>query len=78
MYDFVIPKMGMGTTDAEIMKWKVKVGDKVKEGDPIVEVESEKVSIVLESEKSGVVTEILYKNGETVELGSVICRIKEE
>lgn len=78
MYDFVIPKMGMATTEAEIMDWKVKVGDKVKKGDPIVEVESEKASVVLESERSGVVTEILYKNGETVELGNVICRIKEE
>ena len=78
MYDFVIPQMGMGTTEADIMNWKVKVGDKIKKGDPIVEVESEKVSTILESEKSGVIVEILHKEDETVEVGSVICRIKEE
>ena len=63
LYDFIIPKMGMGTTDIDIIKWKVKVSDKVKKGDPIIEIESEKVSTVLESEKSGVVAEVLYKNG---------------
>ena len=78
MYDFVIPQMGMGTTEADIIEWKVKVGDKIKKGDPIVEIESEKVSTILESEKSGVVTEILYKNGETVGVGSIVCKIKEE
>ena len=43
----------------------------------IVEVESEKVSVVLESEKSGSVQEILVKNGDIVKQGTIICMIIE-
>jgi pyruvate/2-oxoglutarate dehydrogenase complex dihydrolipoamide acyltransferase (E2) component len=75
MKNVVIPKMGMGTTEVEIMSWKVKVGDRVKEEDPLVEIESEKTSIEIASEVNGVVAEILYKEGEEVPVGSVICRI---
>ena len=35
MHDFIVPKMGMDTTEVEILKWKVKVGDKVKRGQVI-------------------------------------------
>ena len=78
MYDFIIPKMGEGDIDIEIMDIKVKVGDFVKEGDPIVEAESEKASTILESEKSGIVEEVLLKKGDTVKVGAVVCRIKEQ
>ena len=74
----VIPKMGMGTTEVDIMSWKIQEGDHIKSGDPIVEIESEKTSIIIESEVSGVIAEILYKNGESVPVGEVICKINEE
>ena len=77
MYDFIIPKMGEGDIDIEIMDIKVKAGDTIKEGDPIVEVESEKASIVLESDKSGIIEEILVKVGDIVKVGTVVYRIKE-
>jgi pyruvate/2-oxoglutarate dehydrogenase complex dihydrolipoamide acyltransferase (E2) component len=75
MKNVVIPKMGMGTTEVEIMSWKVRVGDHVREEDPLVEIESEKTSIEIASDVNGVVVEILYKEGEDVPVGSVICRI---
>lgn len=75
MYDCVIPSMGMDTSTVDIMEWKVKVGDKVKKGDPILEIESEKTSLVIESEESGIVKEILYEEGDTVKIGEVVCRI---
>ena len=62
MYNFIIPKMGQGDIDIEIIDLKVKVGDIVKAGDAIVEVESEKVNTVLESEVEGIIKEIIYKN----------------
>ncbi len=77
MKDIVVPKMSMGTTEIEIMAWKVKVGDSIEPGQPLVEIESEKVNFTMESEFSGVITEILYKNGESVPIGKVICRIEE-
>ena len=76
MYDFIIPKMGEGDTDIEIMDIKVVVGDTIGVGDPIVEVESEKASTTLESEESGSVYEVLVKKGDIVKPGTVVCRIK--
>ena len=78
MHELTVPKMGMDTTEVEILKWIVKVGDNVKKGDPIVEIEFEKATTEIESEVSGVIEEILFKEGDIVNVGSVICRIKND
>ena len=78
MQDFIIPKVGMGITEVIIIEWKVKTGDRVNEGDPVVEIDAEKANVVLEAKTPGVVTEILFQNDDQVEVGSVICRINEE
>lgn len=77
MKKIVIPKMGMATTEADILEWKVKEGDHIKEGDIIVQIESEKVQLDIESEFSGIITKILYKNGDTVPVGEVICEVDD-
>jgi pyruvate/2-oxoglutarate dehydrogenase complex dihydrolipoamide acyltransferase (E2) component len=76
MYELTVPKMGMDTTEVEILKWMIKVGDNIKKGDPVAEIEFEKATTEIESEVSGVVGEILYKEGDIVNVGSVIARIK--
>ena len=76
MHDVIIPKVGMGITEVEISKWEVKVGDVINKGDPLVEINTEKASTVLDSYFSGEVAEILFKPGDMVEVGTVICRIK--
>lgn len=76
MGDIILPKMGMGATEATISNWKIKVGDKVNVGDPLVEIEMEKVSTELESTSSGTVKEILFKEEDIVPIGSVICIIE--
>ena len=78
LYDFTLPKLGQSDAEIEIMDFKVKINDQIKIGDPIVEVETEKASTILESEINGVVKEILVKNGEIVGVGTVLCRIMEE
>ncbi len=78
MFDVVIPKVGMSVTEVEITKWKVKKGDKVNVGDEIVEVAMEKANTVLTSEVSGIVDEIMFKEGDTAKVGEVVCRIKTE
>lgn len=78
MYDFTLPKLGQSDAEIEIMDFKVKINDQIKIGDPIIEVETEKASTILESEINGVVKEILVKNGEIVGVGTVLCRIMEE
>ncbi|OFW54193.1 MAG: hypothetical protein A2163_07485 [Actinobacteria bacterium RBG_13_35_12] len=78
MHELTVPKMGMDTTEVEILKWIVKVGDNVKKGDPVAEIEFEKATTEIESEVSGVIEEILFKEGDIVDVGSVICRIKND
>jgi pyruvate/2-oxoglutarate dehydrogenase complex dihydrolipoamide acyltransferase (E2) component len=78
MHELTVPKMGMDTTEVEILKWIVKVGDNVKKGDPIAEIEFEKATTEIESEVSGVIAELLFKEGDIVNVGSVICRIKND
>jgi pyruvate/2-oxoglutarate dehydrogenase complex dihydrolipoamide acyltransferase (E2) component len=78
MGDIILPKLGMGATEATISQWKANVGDKVNVGDPLAEIEMEKVTTVLESTISGTVKEILFEEGEIVQIGSVICVIEED
>ena len=78
MYSEIIPAVGMGITEVEIISWKVKIGDKVNKGDLIVEIEMEKASAVLEASVTGVVKEILFKEGDIAEVGNVICKINEK
>jgi 2-oxoglutarate dehydrogenase E2 component (dihydrolipoamide succinyltransferase) len=73
----VIPKMGMATTEVDILNWKVKEGDSIKKGDVIVEIESEKTNVSIESEFNGVITKVLYKEGDTVKVGEVVCELSE-
>ncbi|MFV0313593.1 MAG: acetyl-CoA carboxylase biotin carboxyl carrier protein [Anaerotignum sp.] len=56
----------------------VRVGDKVKKGDPVCIVESMKMFNTIEAEKDGEIVEIPIDNGQIVEFGQVLVRIREE
>ena len=77
MKNIVISDLGMSTAEVEIIEWKVKEGDFVKEGDGIVEIESEKANVLVQSQYTGIITKILLKKGETAAVGSVIATIDE-
>ena len=77
MKKIVIPDVAMGDAEVDILKWNVKEGDSVKKGDVIVEVESEKASVGVESEYDGVITRILHKEGEVSSIGQVIGEMEE-
>jgi pyruvate/2-oxoglutarate dehydrogenase complex dihydrolipoamide acyltransferase (E2) component len=77
MKSIVMPKLGMATMEADILTWKVKEGDHIKKGDAVVEIESEKVNVTVESEYNGVVAKLLFKDGDTVPVGEAICEIDE-
>lgn len=77
MKKIVIPKMGMATTEVDILNWRVKEGDSIKKGDTLVEIESEKANVSIASEFNGVITRILYKEGDTVKVGEVVCEFDE-
>lgn len=68
-----VPKVGMDATEVSVSNWMVQPGDEVKLGQPFVELESEKVTIAVESEHHGKIVEILQPVGATVAVGGVLC-----
>ncbi len=73
--EFRLPDLGEGLTEGEIVKWLVKVGDSVEEGQPFVQVETDKAVIDIPSPRKGVVLKLGAAEGETVQVGRVIIVI---
>lgn len=71
------PKFGMSTVEVYVSQIFVRVGDRVAIGDPLVEVETDKVTLTMDSEVSGVITEVnVVKDGE-YEVGDIVCLIAD-
>jgi 2-oxoisovalerate dehydrogenase E2 component (dihydrolipoyl transacylase) len=71
-YEFKLPDLGEGTVDAEIVEWRVKVGDRVNEEDTIVDVMTEKATIEVPSPVTGTVVSTTGEPGDLVPVGSVL------
>lgn len=69
---FKLPDLGEGIHEGEVLAVLVSVGHEVKEGDPILEVETDKAAVEIPSPYTGTVKEILVKPGETVKVGDVL------
>lgn len=67
--------MGDWMEEGKVVRWLKHEGASVKQGDPLVEVETDKVNIELEAPCSGVVYEILVREGEVVSVGTVLACI---
>lgn len=78
MQQFNLPDVGEGLTEAEIVTWKVAVGDVVKVNDIIVDIETAKSIVELPSPYEGTVQGLLVAEGETVSVGTPIIRIADE
>jgi pyruvate dehydrogenase E2 component (dihydrolipoamide acetyltransferase) len=76
-FEFKFPDIGEGLTEGEIVHWLVKEGDEIKEGDPLVEVETDKALAEIPSPRTGVILKILAKEKEVVKVGQVIVVIGE-
>jgi len=77
MPEYLLPDVGEGLTEAEIVTWKVKVGDVVAVNDIVVEIETAKSLVELPSPYAGQVTALLVSEGETVPVGTPIIAIGE-
>ncbi len=75
MAEFLLPDVGEGLTEAEIVSWKVKVGDTVEINDIVVEIETAKSLVELPSPYAGTVTGLLVPEGEMVPVGTPIIAI---
>lgn len=74
--DIIMPKMGESVSEGTIIKWHKKVGDTVKRDEIIFEISTDKVDTEIPAADSGVISEILVQEGETVEVGTVVARIQ--
>ncbi len=73
---FLLPDVGEGLTEAEVVTWRVAVGDVVADGDPVVEVETAKSVVELPSPFAGTVTSLLVPAGTTVDVGTPLFAVQ--
>lgn len=78
MPDYLLPDVGEGLTEADIVSWHVAVGDHVAINDVVVEIETAKSIVELPSPFAGVVTALFVREGQTVQVGTPIVRIGDD
>ena len=76
--DVVMPQMGVSVSEGTVTKWAKNVGDTIEADETLLEISTDKVDTEVPSPASGVVSEILVQEGETVEVGTVLARIGGE
>lgn len=74
-FEIKMPKLGESITEGTIVSWSIKLGDMIQEDDVLFEVNTAKVSAEIPSPVAGKVVEILYKEGDTVAVGTVVAII---
>ncbi|MCV0394621.1 MAG: 2-oxoglutarate dehydrogenase complex dihydrolipoyllysine-residue succinyltransferase [Rhizobiaceae bacterium] len=72
-----VPTLGESVTEATIGKWFKKEGDQISADEPIVELETDKVTVEVPAPAAGVLSEIAAKEGDTVEVGALLGQIGE-
>ncbi|RDW18144.1 dihydrolipoyllysine-residue succinyltransferase [Oceanobacillus arenosus] len=77
MQEIKIPELAESITEGTIAEWLVQKGDKIEKGDAIVELETDKVNVEVNSDFTGVITEIIQGEGEDVQVGDVIAKLDE-
>jgi pyruvate dehydrogenase E2 component (dihydrolipoamide acetyltransferase) len=75
--DVVLPSLGESVTEGIVTRWFKAVGDRVERDEPLFEISTDKVDSELPSPAAGVLTEILVKEGDTVEVGARVAVIGE-
>ena len=75
LVNVTLPEMGESVSEGSIVEWRKKVGDWVEEGEPIVDVTTDKVDVEVPSTASGVITAIHGDEGATINVGAVLAEI---
>src|SRR5712671_2432765 len=71
--EVVMPQMGESIAEGTITKWLKNVGDHVDRDEPLFEISTDKVDAEIPSPAAGTLTEVRYKEGETVEVNTVVA-----
>lgn len=72
-----VPEVGGGVTEVQVSCWLVKEGDRIVFDEPIVELETDKVSRVLFAPASGLLVKILFNPGQVAKVGQTIAHVEE-
>ncbi|MHB1134042.1 MAG: dihydrolipoamide acetyltransferase family protein [Chloroflexota bacterium] len=75
--EVVMPRLSDTMEEGTILKWLKKIGDEVTKGEPLVEVATDKANMELEAFESGVLDQVLVKEGETVPIGTQIAFLRK-
>jgi pyruvate dehydrogenase E2 component (dihydrolipoamide acetyltransferase) len=75
MADVIMPKMGDAMTEGKVIRWYKNAGDVVKKGEPLLEIETDKVNLDLEAEQDGTLGDVTAAAGQMVEVGGVLATI---
>jgi pyruvate/2-oxoglutarate dehydrogenase complex dihydrolipoamide acyltransferase (E2) component len=75
MAEIIMPKMGDAMTEGKVIRWYKQPGDAVKKGEPVAEIETDKVNLDLEAEDEGTLGAHAASEGQMVPVGGVLARI---
>jgi pyruvate dehydrogenase E2 component (dihydrolipoamide acetyltransferase) len=75
MADVIMPKMGDAMTEGKVLTWRKKVGEQVAAGEPLAEIETDKVNVDIEAEEAGTLLEIAVGEGQSAPVGAKIAVI---
>ncbi|WP_291989561.1 biotin/lipoyl-containing protein, partial [Luteitalea sp.] len=72
----VVPQLGESVVEARVARWLKKEGDAIAVGDPLVELETEKIDLEVNADQAGVLGKILRQEGEDVKVGEPLASIE--
>jgi pyruvate dehydrogenase E2 component (dihydrolipoamide acetyltransferase) len=75
MAEVIMPKMGDAMTEGKVVRWYKKAGDVVKKGEPLLEIETDKVNLDLEAEQDGTVGQVEVQEGQMAPVGGRLATI---
>src|SRR4249920_1617895 len=73
----IMPALELAQESGKVLRWLKAPGDRVQKGDPLVEIETDKITTELEAPESGILGEVTAQEGEVVPVGQTIARIVE-
>ena len=77
MSNIVVPQLGESVVEARVARWLKQVGDRVETGEPVVELETEKIDLEVGADHGGVLTSITRREGEDVKVGDLLAVVDE-
>src|ERR1043166_2492038 len=77
MTNIVVPELGESVVEARVARWLKKEGDRVEVGEPVVELETEKIDLEVNADRGGAITSIKHKEGNNEKIGELLAVLDE-